>query len=282
MNEGIVSDFDIGFLEYELGQVGLKKTAPHICLMYMRPLLGLGCRCSLENACTDHGLSYQNGHQAANDALMSAQLWAVYQKAIQKRGVKVFGDLMNLKSYKFLGSLSADPFSAPLADRLAGAGRFKSRAGYLKQPVPTACQEPQAAAEPKHDTLHTYWESLKAVLTDFEVTREEIRSLEATKKALGLTREEVRALHARAFASMIGQVVEDRVLTDAECQSLRKLHKCLGRPGGRRGSDERTGTRDPFEDREESMFSSDQECIKFLRKINSQFEDLLGLLGEAP
>jgi DNA polymerase-3 subunit epsilon len=223
--------FDICFLEYELSQVGMKKMAPHLCLMYMRPLLGLGCRCSLENACADHGLSYQNGHQAAHDALLSAQLWSVYQKAFQKRGVEIFGDLINLKQYKFLSSLTADPFSAPIADRLPGAQRLKSRAGYQQQLAPGAGPEPQLAAEQRHDMLHTYWESLKAILTDLEVTKDEVRSLDAMKKTLGLTREEIRALHARAFASMIGQAVEDRVLTDSECLSLKKLYKCLDRLG---------------------------------------------------
>ncbi len=40
--------FDIGFLQFELHRLGLSETPPHLCLMYMRPLLGLGSRCCLE------------------------------------------------------------------------------------------------------------------------------------------------------------------------------------------------------------------------------------------
>ena len=34
--------FDIRFLSYELQAAGLGDVPPHLCLMYLRPLLGLG------------------------------------------------------------------------------------------------------------------------------------------------------------------------------------------------------------------------------------------------
>ena len=46
--------FDIKFLRYELEQSGVRVEAPHMCLMYLRPLLGLGPRCKLDIACEEH------------------------------------------------------------------------------------------------------------------------------------------------------------------------------------------------------------------------------------
>ena len=34
--------FDMKFLGYELGQAGVVTPLPHLCLMYIRPMIGLG------------------------------------------------------------------------------------------------------------------------------------------------------------------------------------------------------------------------------------------------
>jgi DNA polymerase III epsilon subunit family exonuclease len=39
--------FDMRFLDYEITRARLRAEAPHFCLMYLRPMLGLGGRCSL-------------------------------------------------------------------------------------------------------------------------------------------------------------------------------------------------------------------------------------------
>ena len=42
--------FDLRFLQFELGRLGLFRDVPHVCTMHTRPLLGLKA-CSLNDAC---------------------------------------------------------------------------------------------------------------------------------------------------------------------------------------------------------------------------------------
>ena len=123
--------FDIRFLEYELRQVGLWQLPPHFCLMYMRPLLGLGRRCRLDEACRRHRISLHASHRAAFDAYASARLMQIYFSAMQEQGIATFGDLQRNWPYKFLNSFEKLPFSTALA---AGLNRapLKSRSGFTQ------------------------------------------------------------------------------------------------------------------------------------------------------
>jgi len=222
--------FDIKFLDYELQRIGLKSLPPHFCLMYMRPMLKLGSRCTLEDACKAHKIEYPQTHVAAADSIAAAKLWNIYQQIIMDRGLRTFKDLANLTSYKFVQSFQFDPITSPIADKLRSKNRLKSRS------IGTAAIKPMRIhtirmAPAKEDTLHGYWEALKTVLSDLEVTDVEIAYLAEKKKELGLSIKEIRSLHARAFANMITQCIEDRVLDDNECQTLRQLYSCLRRLG---------------------------------------------------
>jgi DNA polymerase-3 subunit epsilon len=222
--------FDISFLQYELGRVGFRQLPPHLCLMYMRPMLSLGNRCCLEKACEGFGFKHLNAHQSAADVLSSAKLWPIYLREIEHRGLRIFADLTRLKPYKFLESLARDPFVPPAAEKLPHAARLKSRSERLApfvQPAPAG----EKAASLQVDARHAYWEALKAVLSDLDVSHEEMKYLEKRRNELELSKEEVRALHARIFADLITKSVEDRILDDAECQTLRSLYKCLEKLG---------------------------------------------------
>ena len=98
--------FDIKFLEYELSQVVSLDLPPHLCLMYMRPLLGLGCKCPLMDACNDHGIKLNNAHAASADAMAAAELWPLYMNAMNNLGITTYRDIQNAKKHKFLSSLS--------------------------------------------------------------------------------------------------------------------------------------------------------------------------------
>ncbi len=74
--------FDVRFLEDEFRRVKLRHTPPHVCLMYLRPMLGLGKKCCLSDACRAHGIIHEEVHTAAFDAMAGAQLWHVYIGAI--------------------------------------------------------------------------------------------------------------------------------------------------------------------------------------------------------
>lgn len=222
--------FDMCFLERELRRLGLSFSPPHVCLMYMRPMLGLGRRCALEDACRAHSIEHAPAHATAADALAAACLWGAYKRAMAQNRIRSFGDLAALKRYKFVESFHRDPLPASAGRHLSSAGRLKPRT-VRATPVPPV---PEGAIEPtvcREHAFHVYWEALKAVLCDLEVTDEEIAYLSEKREELGLTTQELRGLHARAFADMILRCVEDRSLDDTECQSLRTLHDCLSRLG---------------------------------------------------
>jgi hypothetical protein len=144
--------------------------------------------------------------------------------AMKERKIRTYKELTTLKSYKFIQSFGRDPLTPPAADSLKSTTRLKSR----RIPVEI---ESLPRVPSRQDTLHSYWEAIKTVIYDLEVSEEEIGYLNKKKKELDLMPEEVRGLHARAFADLISQCVEDKVLDDNECGKLRRLHQCLGKLG---------------------------------------------------
>ena len=101
--------FDLRFLETELARVGVRHAFPHLCLMYLRPMLGLGKHCALSRACWSHGIPMGRAHAAAADAHAAAGLWTVYRNEIAGRNIRTFADLAAVKRYKFTGSFDRSP-----------------------------------------------------------------------------------------------------------------------------------------------------------------------------
>jgi hypothetical protein len=192
--------------------------------MYMRPMIGLGNRCSLDDACRFHRIEYSKKHQASADALAGARLWNLCLDAIKERKVRTYKELATLKSYKFMQSFQNDPLTPPAAESLKSTKRLKPR----RIPVEV---EALPRVLSRQDALRNYWEELKTVICDLEVTEEEIGYLNRKKHELNLMPEEVRGLHARSFADLISQCVEDKVLDDHECSKLRRLYQCLSKLG---------------------------------------------------
>lgn len=102
--------FDIRFLGDELRRLSVRELPPHFCLMYMRPMLGIGPRCGLAEACALEGVAMTGAHAAAADTLASAELLQHYLRRMSERGVRSFGDLAALHRYKFVESFARDPF----------------------------------------------------------------------------------------------------------------------------------------------------------------------------
>lgn len=100
--------FDIPFLRAELQRIGVRLLPPQLCLMYLRPLLGLGRVCKLGEACRRHGVRLERAHAASDDTLAAAQLWVKYRHAMAERHLRTFRDLANLRSYKFVQSFGYD------------------------------------------------------------------------------------------------------------------------------------------------------------------------------
>jgi DNA polymerase III subunit epsilon len=125
--------FDLGFLKHELRLAGVTRVPPHLCLMYMRPMLELGDRCRLEHACAAHKIVQRNAHMAATDALAAAELLPVYLERMRLLGMETFADLARAGSYRFAESWRWEPFTASDAAGLSPAGRLLSRAARGKE-----------------------------------------------------------------------------------------------------------------------------------------------------
>ena len=229
--------FDIKFLVAELQQAGLHADIPHFCLMYLRPMLGLGPRCTLEKACNEHGIAYAPVHAAAHDAVAAAGLMNIYLNEMKGRGVGTFGELAKLKKYKFVSSFDLSPLSVSIAAPFGSSSRLKSRSGGVADasrpeesyppPVPTARSNPVAA----------YWNGLKTVLSDLQVTDEEISELQEIKRENELTDEQVQAIHAKAFINVLSHYVGDHYLDAKERKTVARLHRCLSILGWAPGED---------------------------------------------
>jgi hypothetical protein len=122
--------------------------------------------------------------------LASGELFVKYLAEINARGITTYGELAKLKKYKFVDSFLRQPMPSPSELGLQPCGKLVSRAGTLSG---TPARNPTAA----------YWDLLKSVLVDLEVTEAELLAIKAEQEAGGLTPEEMRMLHARAFASVI-------------------------------------------------------------------------------
>lgn len=120
--------FDLSFLAYELESVGVRQLPPHLCLMYLRPTLGLGRRCSLGDACAEHAIRLDRAHATYHDTMASAELMALYLREIRSRGLSTFGELARLHKYKFFDSFARPLLTPSLAAHLRPCGRMKSRA----------------------------------------------------------------------------------------------------------------------------------------------------------
>ena len=213
--------FDIKFLNFEMQNAGVAHDPPHFCLMYMRPLLDLGPKCKLEEACRIHNIDFQDAHVAAVDAMASAQLLKSYFAEMQHRNIRTFGDLTRLKNYKFLNSFGCDPYPKPSTFGLSGCGSLCSRAGHVQQ----------ITIDPERLAIREYWDTLKTVIADLQITDEELKHVTAERRRLNLPKEKVRVLHARAFSSVITQFCTDEWLDDREVKILRRLRKCLTQLG---------------------------------------------------
>lgn len=212
--------FDIKFFTAELADAGVRHAPPYFCLMYLRPMLGLGPRCKLTDACKAFGVPYDESHIASHDALATGELWRKYLDEIRARGITTYADLASKRRYLFNESFGCDPFPDAKTLRLPAIyPRLVSRAGF------TVTVDPVRAATAR------YWDALRTVLADLEVSDAELAAITQERVSSGLKEEQIRMLHARAFAGALVQMTKDNWLDEQEARTLRRLHECLSRLG---------------------------------------------------
>ena len=212
--------FDMQFLEFELGNVGVSQLPPHFCLMYLRPMLGLGSRCKLQEACISHGIERTASHIAAADAMASGELFLKYLTEIEAKGIRTYGELAKLRRYKFMESFRLAPLPTASSFGLTECKTVVSRARLASGS--TSMRNPAAS----------YWDLLKSVLFDLEITDQEMAAIRAEQEAGGLSVVEIRVLHARAFANAVSSFATNKRVDDSEQDRLRRrLYACLGKLG---------------------------------------------------
>ena len=139
---------------------------------------------------------------------------------MDQKGISTFADLKKKKNYKFMQSFALEPLPSP---------------GYLGlTPNPSMLlQRTEIAAEPDpvEAAIRSYWDTIAVIVTDLDVSDEELQLAKEERKRLGLSKEQIRFIHARAFAMVIAQFIDDQHLDDREVRKLRKLHFALSRLG---------------------------------------------------
>jgi DNA polymerase III subunit epsilon len=225
--------FDARFVREELRRAGVDQFPPHLCLMYLRPMLGLGRKCSLRDACRESGVTHTNGHHAAADALAAAELWSRYLDACQRCGVQTFSALANLRTYKFTSSFADRMLDASIRLTPPTALKLKPRTG---SPADGAASWPPPSS-PRQVAMATYWDALSAAVADLDITPHEVFYLKAKQSALPLRREELRWMHGRVFSALLADMCQDRAITDAEALSLSRVADALRELGWAPGDD---------------------------------------------
>ncbi|MGH9719565.1 MAG: 3'-5' exonuclease [Bryobacteraceae bacterium] len=209
--------FDGKFVQAELTQVGFHRFPPQVCLMYLRPLLGLGSKCSLADACQQHAIHHSSPHCASTDALASARLWQFYIATGERAGIRTFGDLVKRRAYKFTDSFTQDPLDISLCAGLRSTAHFKARVFAASTLAPIDRQV----------LVGEYWSALTSVFADLEVTPNELQYLLAKSALLNLTPDELRWLHARVFAGILAEASQDRAITSKEATVLHTVMTAL-------------------------------------------------------
>ena len=215
------ASFDMNFFRAEVGSApqvkGLRAPPPHVCLMWLRPLLRLGQRCSLPEACDAFGVR-PGDHRAAGDALACALMWPHYVAAAEKEGIVTLADLAAAGSHKYLQTLQY-PFYGPDDVRDAGG-----------RPRPTLKPRGAGDAAP-FAGLRSYWHALIDALIDGTLAPAELTALRELQQSLGLSHAQIRSVHARVYAERLLGAAEDDLLTDQEVTVLSSLRTELGSIG---------------------------------------------------
>jgi DNA polymerase-3 subunit epsilon len=229
--------FDLAFLQAEAEYAWPTLTfnrPPYVCLMWLRPLLGVGRRCSLEQACSHYGL-LAGTHRAAEDALLAARLWRCYLADATRAGARTLRGLQQLGSHTYLRSFASPLWPVDLAARLKPAPpepRLKPRsepprgATILEVGAPFDGLRARPGA-PSHERRRAYWRGLLDALEDGALSSAEHEGLLALQEQLALSEEEIRAIHARLLANVLAMMAEDDLLTRGESSDFDLLMDAL-------------------------------------------------------
>ncbi|MDX1384543.1 MAG: 3'-5' exonuclease [Thermoanaerobaculia bacterium] len=212
--------YGMQFLRDELERVDVALEAPHFCLMFLRPMLALGPRCSLEEACTAHGVPYSRARCSRAAAEAATDLLRYLLGAMAEREIVDFADLAELGDFPFLDSLGRPPVDVDPA-----------RIGVPQAPVRRRVVRSLAGRGGGEDSVRRYWQAVSAAAADGEISEVELGLVRKMRELLDLSDEQARAVHARAFMAAILDLAGDDWLTDDEAARLRGLLRGLSSLG---------------------------------------------------
>jgi DNA polymerase-3 subunit epsilon len=236
--------FDMRFLDSELPSARIPTPLPHLCLMWLRPALGLGARASLVETCKDMGHPFTSEHRAATDVMAAASLWSHYVEAATSQSVHTFADVSKLRDYKFMKSWTQRPITrADFSDRKLTTA-LKPRRGRSSDATPSTPQVKARTAQERQaqqmqQALSNYWQALTAALVDFEVTAAEFTNLRELQQAPGLNTDAIRYVHGRVVAGLLDEMTKDLRIDDAEAAWLGHVSNILRELGWAPGDSSR-------------------------------------------
>jgi DNA polymerase III epsilon subunit-like protein len=234
------ASFDMAFLSAEAAfarRTANLRSPPHVCLMWLRPLLGISKRCSLDAACEQHGLRAVS-HRAAEDALACAHMWQHYVAAAESQGIRTLAELSRAGSHRYLQTLDSRPYCS---DDFAELGARRCGTAFKPRSTPVVSPAHVFPLQERHitharDRVRAYWHALVDALADGLISIEEQASLLKLRTGLGLRIEEVRAAHARLFADRLKEYAEDDEVSKGETAKLSDLRLSLQQLGWSPGS----------------------------------------------
>lgn len=229
--------FDMGFLmsEYSIATRGaVELELPYLCLMWMRPQLGVGPRCPLTAACEHLGIP-GGDHSARADGVAAARLWCHYLRVAELSGASTFDQLRKGRRGKFWDSLDRP---VPRRDQwtLPKQGDAKTA---LKPRVAAHRPAQWGDAAPPADrsaARRAYWHALLDVMEDEHVSAWEVVALQAERERLGLDLSDIRAVHAKFFGNRLEALAADQRVSNEEVEELRRVHHALRTLGWAPGS----------------------------------------------
>lgn len=239
--------FDSKFLEEEFRLAGKTFYYPYFCLMYMRPLLGIGKRCNLHEACRQHQLEIFDAHTAYGDAAAGAALWKLYRAKIHGSPLNTFGDLRALAKYKFFQTFDYDcteatyeggAFSACVKSRRRSPSSlpFRCELEDLAAPLPpkprsatsrTTAEDPPRRPNP----VAEYFDALTAFLSDLHLDEDELALLQGLQRQLELSQEQIRWAHSRFFIGILSEFGSDAKIDDTEDAAINLIFGALAQLG---------------------------------------------------
>lgn len=213
------ADLDMRFLAFELAQIRWDVLPPHFDIANLRPMLWMGNRRTLEEMCELHDIPAP-GQSAADEARATAAVLQWYLEEMDRRCIRTFADMaaLKVKKLKYMESFVLPPIGLEETLKVPTSAPLKSRSG--KPPT-------QSESNP----LRAYWDAMANILTDLEVSDEEVKRVQDLRQRHGLTEETVRFLHAHVFASALSRFNGDCVMDNEEAATIASLHNCLRKLG---------------------------------------------------